>query len=148
MKNYEIFLIRQGAALSAKYYPNVGKVYIAPGQSELANSIYRHHTPYIINNLREYDFNESRAASDSPIFTGRCVKGLEEIFADMCRTGVYKSAVIASMGVIVTLLAGCGLPKAAPSEFEIEPGEAWLISMSTYLWQKGQVFEIIGRLTQ
>ncbi|MCL2071336.1 MAG: epoxyqueuosine reductase QueH [Oscillospiraceae bacterium] len=152
MRNYEIFFIRDGGDINnlikQGYHPNVGRVYTSPQKSciETAGLIYPHHELYKVENLREYDFERMQPKSETPVFTQRCVKGIEEIFADMSRAGIYKAAAVTHLGVIVTLLAGCGIPKAPPTDFEIEPGEAWLISMSAYLWQKGNVFEIVGKL--
>ncbi|MCL1902864.1 MAG: hypothetical protein FWF94_00410 [Oscillospiraceae bacterium] len=151
MQNYEIFLIRQCAPdnieqIKRAVYPNVGRVYTAPDKNCIltAGTIYAKHDFREVIELREYDFAELESG-DAPVFTARCVKGIEEIFKDMSRFGIYKSAVIAGMGAIVTLLAGCGLPEMPPHKLELQPGEAWLISMSTFLWQKGKVFEIVGR---
>ena len=126
-----------------------------------------------IENLREYNFGEYEGKTPEQLsefpeysewlkggmesrppggeshaeFTTRCIKGIEEVFADMSRSEINKSAVITHAGVIVTLLSGCGLPKGTPADFVLNPGEGWLIRMSTYLWQKGNVFEIVGKLS-
>ena len=152
MQNYEIFLIRQCNTDSLEQikqtiYPNVGKVYTSPGKNCIATAgiVYPGHDFHEIANLREYDFSEFESDSEIPVFTARCVRGIEEIFSDMSRFGIYKSAVIAGMGAIVMLLAGCGLPEIPPADLELRPGEAWFIRMSAYLWQKGNVFEIAGK---
>lgn len=146
MTNYEIFLIREGEVIPGDYYPNVGRVYAAP-DCETAALIYPAHEIRVMQGLREYDFNEGKNAGDAPVFTARCVKSIEEIFMDMNKSGIHKAAVVTGIAAIVTILSGCGLPKVSPTDLEIKPGEAWLISMSAYLWQKGKVFEIIGKLT-
>ena len=144
MRNYEIFLIRSGEVLSGDFYPNVGRVYISDRKTaeENAKQIYPEHTFHEIANLREYDFEE--ASDNIPVFTLRCVKGIEEIFTDMSANGIYKAAVFTNISAIVTLSAGCGIPKYAPHELEIAPGEVILISMSAYMWQRDNAFEIVG----
>ncbi len=64
----------------------------------------------------------------------------------MMKDQVTKAAVITHGGVIMNLLAGYGLPKGRPADFALNQGECWQINLSTYLWQKGPVFEIIGRV--
>jgi hypothetical protein len=79
-------------------------------------------------------------------FAVRCVAGLNQVFGDLTRSGIDQAALVSYDEAIVTLMAGCGLPKYSPTEFILEPGEAWLINMTVYLWQKGYGFEIIGKL--
>ena len=79
-------------------------------------------------------------------FTLRCIDGLEEIFKDMMHEQITKAAVITHGGVIMNLCSGYGLPKGRPADFAIGQGECIEIALSTFLWQKGPVFEIIGRI--
>jgi hypothetical protein len=92
--------------------------------------------------LRERDAGESNEE-----FAVRCVAGLNQVFTDMTSSNTAKAALITCDEVIVTLMAGCGLPKYDPADFILEAGEGWLISMSAYLWQKGYAFEITGKLS-
>jgi hypothetical protein len=146
LKNYEILLIRPGTSESAaltKPYPNVGRAYTAPQADCLgwAHLSYPALTLHTAANLRERD-----AGEDNETFALRCVAALHQIFTDLTRADVQRAAVIMNEEAIVTLLAGCGMPRNDPTACCLEPGEAWLISMSAYLWQKGSVFEIIGKL--
>jgi broad specificity phosphatase PhoE len=125
MKNYEILLIRHGdnitELIKQGLYPDVGRFYtFDPPAREGENRIE---------------------------FVARCIKALDEIFLDMSSTGLARSAVITHIGVIMTLLGACGFPKGDPVDFMLQTGEGWLIKMSAYLWQKGNVFEIIGKLS-
>ena len=49
-------------------------------------------------------------------------------------------------GVIMNLLSGYGLPKMKPVDFACNQGEGFEIQLSTFLWQHGPVFEIVGKL--
>jgi len=144
MRNYEIYLIRDGNINAP--YPNVGKVYVSPliSCAESAKVMYPEQTLHTAATLLERDTGKN-AESDED-FALRCVAGLNQIFTDMTRNGVGKAALITYDEAIVTLMAGCGLPKSNPTEFILEPGEGWLIRMTAYLWQKGYAFEIIGKL--
>ena len=79
-------------------------------------------------------------------FTIRCLDGLEEIFKDMMANEVTSAAVITHSGVIMNLLSGYGLPKMTPVDFACNQGEGFEIQLSTFLWQHGPVFEIVGKL--
>jgi hypothetical protein len=92
-------------------------------------------------NLRERDKGE-----DNEIFALRCVAALNQIFVDLTRADVQRAAVVMNEEAIVTLAAGCGMPRYDPLTYRLEPGEAWVIRMSAYLWQKGHVFEVAGKL--
>jgi hypothetical protein len=143
MKNYEILLIRHGKPIGA--YPNVGRVYTSPHADcvESAQMIYHAQTLHTAVNLRGRDSDEAHEE-----FALRCVAGLNQLFTDLTRSNIGKAALVTHDETIVTLMAGCGLPKSDPTEFILEPGEGWLIKMSAYLWQKGYAFEIAGKLSQ
>ena len=79
-------------------------------------------------------------------FSLRCISGLDVIFSDMMKKELTRAAVITHGGVITNLLAGFGLPKGKPADFMLPPGGGYEIILSAFLWQKGPVFEISGRL--
>ncbi|MDR0197659.1 MAG: histidine phosphatase family protein [Oscillospiraceae bacterium] len=158
-----------------KMYPSVEKVYVSPLKRcvQTAELIYPEHTLHYIDNLRECDIGEFECKTIEQLaglpeyeewikggmnarapggeshgeFTLRCVAGLNEVFTDISCSGARKASVITHAGVIVNLMAGFGLPKGRPTDFSLKQGEGWMISMSAYLWQKGNVFEIIGKLS-
>jgi hypothetical protein len=104
--------------------------------------MYPQQTLHTDVNLRGRDSDENDEA-----FAVRCVAGLNRIFTDITRADIMRAALITHDETIVTLMAGCGLPKSDPTELILQPGEAWLIKMSAYLWQKSYAFEIIGKLS-
>ena len=155
-------------------YPDVQKVYSSPLRRclETADIIYPDRYVKQIDNIAECDFGEfegrtQQELEDNPDylewikggfqakapggetmeeFTLRCIDGLEEIFKDMMHEQITKAAVITHGGVIMNLCSGYGLPKGRPADFAIGQGECIEIALSTFLWQKGPVFEIIGRI--
>ncbi|MDR0223333.1 MAG: histidine phosphatase family protein [Oscillospiraceae bacterium] len=161
--------------VKAGMYPSVDKVYTSPLKRcvQTARLIYPDYEPRRIDNLRECGIGEFECKTIKQLaglpeytewikggmdarapggeshgeFTLRCLDGLNEVFTDMTRSGTGTAAVITHAGVIVNLLTGCGFPKGRPADFAPEQGEGWLIGVSAYLWQKGNVFEIIGKLT-
>jgi hypothetical protein len=98
-------------------------------------------TVFTAENLRA---RESREKNEE--FALRCLAALERIFVDITKSDVQRAALIINEEAIVTLMAGCGIPRGDPLEFRLKPGEGWLIKMSAYLWQKGKAFEIVGRI--
>jgi len=145
MKNFDLFFIRHTTSCELLGdYPAVGRVYTSPHADCVQSSqlFYPSQTLHTAVNLRGRDSDET----DSE-FAIRCVAGLNQLFTDLTKSQITKAALITHDETIVTLMAGCGLPKSDPTEFILEPGEGWLIRMSAYLWQKGYSFEIVGKLS-
>ena len=155
-------------------YPDVQKVYSSPLKRciETADIIYPDRYVKRIEDIAECNFGEfENKTADELInvpeykdwlkggfdacapsgesfgdFTLRCLNGLEEIFKDMIHDQVTRAAVITHGGVIMNLLSNYGLPKCNPSDFALKQGEGYMINMSTFLWQHGPTFEIVGKL--
>jgi hypothetical protein len=142
MKNYEIYLIRNGEPIGD--YPNVGRVYTSPHSDcvKSAQIFYPGHTLHTALSFRGHEKDETNEA-----FALRCVAGLNQLFSDLTRSGLAKAALVTDDEVIVTLMSGCGLPKGEPTDFVLQSGEGWLIRMTAYLWQKGYAFEVVGKLS-
>ncbi len=155
-------------------YPQVQKVYSSPLKRclETADIIYPERLLKRIDGIAEMDFGEYEGKTHEELsadkdyiewlkggyeaaapggesfghFTIRCLDGLEEIFKDMMANEVTSAAVITHSGVIMNLLSGYGLPKMKPVDFACNQGEGFEIQLSTFLWQHGPVFEIVGKL--
>jgi len=155
-------------------YPHVQKVYSSPLKRclETAEIIYPERLLKRIDGIAEMDFGEYEGKTHEQLsadkdyiewlkggyeaaapggesfghFTIRCLDGLEEIFKDMTANDVTSAAVITHSGVIMNLLSGYGLPKMKPVDFACNQGEGFEIQLSTFLWQHGPVFEIVGKL--
>ncbi len=152
-------------------YPEVGKVYSSPLNRclETAEIIYPENKLMIIDELAEMNFGDFENKTDEQLrdlpayteflkggtppngesyadFQLRCISGLDAIFRDMMRADVSRAACVTHAGVITNLLCGYGLPKGRPADYMCAPGEGFEILLSTFLWQKGPVFEISGRL--
>lgn len=155
-------------------YPNVQKVYSSPLKRclETADIIYPEKLLLRVDEIAECDFGEYEGKTPAELenrpdyaewikggyeaappggesyghFAIRCLDGLEFIFKNMMKEDVTSAAVITHSGVIMNLLAGYGLPKMRPIDFAVDQGEGYEIHLSTFLWQRGPVFEIKGRL--
>ncbi len=155
-------------------YPAVHKVYSSPLTRclQTADIIYPDNKLMIVDELAEMDFGGFEGKKQTEIaelpeyvrwikggmnacppngenygeFTLRCISGLDVVFSDMMAKEITQAAVITHGGVITNLLAGYGLPKGRPADFMCGAGEGFEICLSTFLWQKGPTFEIIGRI--
>ena len=166
---------KQIEALAADdIYPNVVKVYSSPLSRclETAEIIYPEKKLMIVDELCEMNFGEFEGKTADQLgalreytewirggseaappngekygdFVLRCVEGLDTVFFDMMRHEITRAACVTHAGVITNLLCGCGLPKGKPADFLCAPGEGFEIILTPFLWQKGPVFEISGRL--
>ncbi len=155
-------------------YPNVQKVYSSPLKRclETADIIYPEKLLLRVDEIAECDFGEYEGKTPAELesrpdyadwikggyeaappggesyghFAIRCLDGLEFIFKNMMKEDITSAAVITHSGVIMNLLAGYGLPKMRPIDFAVNQGEGYEIHLSTFLWQRGPVFEIKGRI--
>ncbi len=155
-------------------YPDVQKVYSSPLKRclETADIIYPDRYIKEIDNIAECDFGEWENKTAAELeglpeysewlkggfdksapggetmeeFTLRCLDGLEEVFKDMMHDQVTRAAMITHGGVIMNLCANYGLPKGRPADFAIGQGECIQIALSTFMWQHGPVFEIVGKI--
>lgn len=155
-------------------YPQVEKVYSSPLKRciETAQIIYPDIQLTKVDEIAEMDFGEFEGKRQSELenlpeyaawlkggadacppggenfgdFSLRCISGLDIIFSDMMKKELTRAAVVTHGGVITNLLTGFGLPKGKPADFMCPPGGGFEIILSAFLWQKGPVFEISGRL--
>lgn len=151
-------------------YPRVGKVYSSPMRRcvETANLIYPNMQPTLIDNLREYDFGvfENKVitelmkdekylqwiertlqeglegAEKMQDFNQRILKGLEEVILDMMRLKISDAALITHGGVIMQLLAMCGIPKRKPTEWVVGNGKGYTLLVNSSLWSNAQAVEV------
>ena len=155
-------------------YPDVQKVYSSPMSRclETAEIIYPEQKLMIVDEVCEMDFGEFEGKTTDQLkdlheysdwihggidsappqgekygdFQLRCIEGLDIIFSNMMQQNITQAALITHAGVITNLLCGYGLPKGKPADYMCGPGEGFQITLTPFLWQKGPVFEITGRL--
>lgn len=162
------------ALTASELYPRVQKVYTSPLLRclQTAEIIYPNNLIKKIDNIGEYDFGDFEGKTPDELahlpeykewlkggynsappngesyeeFTLRCLAGLDEIFHDMMQNQITDASLITHSGVIMNLLSNQGLPKGKPVDFATKQGEGFQIILSTFLWQKGNAFEIAGKL--
>lgn len=75
-------------------------------------------------------------------FTQRVVRTLDRIFRTMLDERIASAAVITHGGVIMTLLAGIGLPKLPLHQWAVKNGTGYTLLMSTQMWMRDRAAEI------
>lgn len=79
-------------------------------------------------------------------FTRRIVKAANQIFFKMMHEKILSAAVITHSGVIMTLLAAIGLPKAPLQEWALNNGEGYTLIFTPQMWMQGGMAEVIRRI--
>lgn len=153
-------------------YPNVGRVYSSPLKRALqtARLIYPEITPITVNGIREYDFGEFENKTISEIksdprfkewfsgqpasetvfsvgedthkFQQRIIDGLNDIIMDMMKDKVSEAAIVSHGGVIMTLLAACGLPRQEMTKWSVDNGMGYTALVNASLWGNTRTFEV------
>jgi alpha-ribazole phosphatase len=153
-------------------YPHVARVYSSPLQrcTETAEILFPDAQLQIVDNLIEMDFGEFEGKCADELVKKeeflqwirggencrppkgesleevqlRLFKALREIIRDMMDSDILHTAVITHGGILSTLISGFGLPKIAPKDLQVAPGEGYDVLVTASLWQRSNVFEVLG----
>lgn len=158
---------------SEKEYPNIGKLYASPLKRALqsAGALYPGHPIHVVEELREYDFGDYENktvselgqdesffawvgkqgaapphAEDPAAFSKRVLEGINRIILDMMKNGISEAAVVTHGGVLMSILAICGLPRMAPTNWSVAYGEGYSLLINAQLWANTQTFEVCDHL--
>lgn len=160
------------ALCEAYEYPGVQKVYSSPLLRcvQTAEILYPGFEPVLIEGLQEYDFGkyENKTAAelvndfsfmewlkngtaadtmeDMRLFEKRIRTGFESVLKDMMTNKLSSAAVMLHGGVMMTLLAACGLPKRDPKLWITGNGHGYTVATSAQLWLQGGLFEVFDPL--
>lgn len=155
-------------------YPNVGKVYSSPLKRCLQTCaiIYPHMKINTVKDISEYDFgnyenksitqlkddeyflnwcegkNDGSKANveNGAVFSTRIREGFDLIIKDMMKNKISSSAVVTHGGVIMSILAMCGLPRLNPSNWCVDNGMGYSILVNASLWGNTLSFEICDKI--
>lgn len=155
-------------------YPNAGRIYTSPLKRsiETARLIYPDMTPVAVEDLREYSFGEfenktveeleskpefkdwvksnqeitPKSAEKMSDFKKRVVKGIDLVIKDMMRDKISEAAVFTHAGVIMSILALCGIPSRPPLEWSVESGKGYTLLINASLWGNNSSFEVFTPL--
>lgn len=156
-----------------KEYPGIGKLYASPLKRavQTAGALYPGMTIHTVDELREYDFGdyENKKLADleqdesffqwvgtkgavpphaelPADFTKRVLEGMDRIIRDMMKHQISEAAVVTHGGVIMSILAICGLPRLKPTNWRCEYGEGYSVLVNAQLWSNTQTFEVCDHL--
>lgn len=155
-------------------YPQAKLYYTSPLMrcTETLKILYPQSKPIVINGLAECDFGmwEGRTVQElahipmfkdfisgknnisppkgesSQDFVKRIASTFETIVNMMLQSGQESAVIVTHAGVIGTLLALYGLPKAMSHEWLTEPGHGFAVRIMPSLWSKNKIIEIFSRI--
>lgn len=162
------------AKLDAYEYPTPERVYTSPllRCTETAELLFPDTEPIPVPDLQELDFGDFEGKSVDALvqredfkeylhggasacppngesveqLSARSYRALRRIIEEMMRDDIHRAAVVTHAAIITNLLAGFGLPKIPPNEITCEPGEGFEVLVTAHLWQRSDVFEILGMI--
>lgn len=159
------------AELANEYdFPPVSMVYTSPLMRciQTAKIIYPDKTAIIVDDLKELCFGEWEnktvvdlendvrfkqfvksnlfsdvsGAEDITDFNQRIADGLDLVIRDMMNKGVSEAAVVTHGGVIMQLLAHCGLPKRSVLQWSVGNGKGYALLVNASLWGNNKTVEV------
>ena len=157
-------------------YPDVQKVYTSPAERcrQTADILYPNTFTVIHNGLAEMDLgklegktldeikddsefvlwlqdsvNNSVPGGENPIeLTKRIIGTIQGIFTEMMEQKIYEAVIITHGGIIMTALAGLGLPKQPASSWIVDSGEGYSVLMTPEMWLRDGGFEVFAKIPQ
>lgn len=155
-------------------YPQVPVVFTSPLKrcTQTCKILFPNIKPLVIDALSECNFGEWEGktaeelktdpdfekwlAGDNSVkpprgesnddFVRRICKMFESIVEGLMKTGTTECAIVTHGGVIMTLLAVYGLPKAKPFEWTMDNGFGYSLRVTPMLWQRDKVCEVFSAL--
>lgn len=84
----------------------------------------------------------------SPVFVQRVCMGFEMLVQNLMAAGKTTAVFVTHAGVLTTLLAAYGLPRAKPLDWMCSPGCGYAVRITPSLWMRSMVMEVISQLPQ
>lgn len=82
----------------------------------------------------------------SAVFMQRVCAGFEMLVKNMMVEGTGSAVLVTHGGVIMTLLAAYGLPRARMTDWMCENGEGYSVRIDPMLWSRGMAAEVFQKL--
>ena len=154
-------------------YPSAQEYYSSPLSRcvDTCKIIYPEIDPIIIDGLKECDFGDwegktTEELSSNPEylewiksskiappngeswedFHKRISASFEDIVTSLMKRGVTSAAIFTHGGVIMSLLAMYGIPKAKPFDWMVDNGCGYSIRITPGLWMRDKVFEVYQKV--
>lgn len=167
--------IREIVALKQKYrYPDAESFYASPSTRcvDTLKILYPEAEPEVILEMAECDFGdwENKTAEElkndprflswmekgqqasppngesSLVFMQRVCSGFETLVKNMMYTGTTSAVLVTHGGVIMTILAAYGLPKAQMMDWMCSEGCGYSVRITPTLWSRSMVCEVYQTL--
>lgn len=168
--------IRQVMDMKEEFtYPETNFVFSSPLKRciDTCKIIYPNIKPIVVEDLIEYDFGEFEGknaaelhekqplfdkwlAGDPEVkppfgesneeFAKRVCDCFVKIVDGIIKTGTDNACIVTHGGVIMTILANCGLPEAAAHEWMTPSGCGYTLRITPQLWMAGRKLEVIEEL--
>ncbi len=155
-------------------YPQADAYFTSPllRCQQTLKALYPDATPLVIPGLAECNFGrwEGKTANDlqadpefvrwieaggkdappggesSAQFQARCCEAFSKVVEGLMKTGTTSAVVVTHGGVIMTLLATFGLPRANFYDWLVDSGCGYSVRITPNLWMRGQVVEVYDLL--
>lgn len=79
------------------------------------------------------------------VFFQRVCKGFQLLVQNMMARGTASAVLVTHAGVMTSILAAFGLPKAAPQDWLCDGGFGYSVRITPGLWMRSPVMEVFGR---
>nr|WP_317412309.1 histidine phosphatase family protein [uncultured Solibaculum sp.] len=79
-------------------------------------------------------------------FQARCCEAFSKVVEGLMKTGTTSAVIVTHGGVIMTLLATFGLPRANFYDWLVDSGCGYSVRITPNLWMRGQVVEVYDLL--
>jgi alpha-ribazole phosphatase len=169
--------IKEILELKTKYgYPSAQAYYAGPMTRcvDTLKIIYPDADPEVILEMAECDFGEweNKKAEElqndpkfkkwlsegqtaappegesSAVFMQRVCRGFETMVSNLLFTGTDSAVLVATGGVIMTILAAYGLPRARLTDWMCDPGYGYSVRITPELWTRSMVCEVFDTLPE
>ena len=154
-------------------YPSVQEYYSSPLSRcvETCEIIYPEAKPIVVDGLKECDFGDWEGKTTDELssdpgylewiknskiappngeswedFYKRIAASFEDIVTSLMKRGVTSAAIFTHGGVIMSLLAMYGIPKAKPFDWMVDNGCGYSVRITPGLWMRDKVFEVYQKV--
>lgn len=154
-------------------YPSVQEYYSSPLSRcvETCDIIYPEAEPIVVDGLKECDFGDWEGKTTDELssdpgylewiknskiappngeswedFYKRIAASFEDIVTSLMKRGVTSAAIFTHGGVIMSLLAMYGIPKAKPFDWMVDNGCGYSVRITPGLWMRDKVFEVYQKI--
>ncbi len=132
-------------------YPLAQEYYSSPMKRclETCNIIYPDAKIEVVEGLRErdsWDKSDDEKGETWEELYKRVTSAFEKIVESMMRRGITSAVLVSHGGVIMTLLAQYGIPRAQPAMWMVNNGCGYSIRITPGIWMREKLFEVYDKV--